>query len=665
MKTVKFPFFLFFVFCLQSLHAQTPGGISTASTLWLKGNYSPSPVKMTFSSGNVVSGWRDEKSTYNLTQATVSKQPLWYDGSSAGSSSDSLNYNPHVKFKYSSTVSNAALLANSNTSTDLLGTAGTVILVLNDDNAFRTALTYYSNTLYRYQIKQTFRSQTSDGIAILSPLANSLSYTSDFSSTPYNSPARNARIVVSRGFGSTLGVRRNASAMGLTNNNVTTFCPGIIAGINLGGNPGVANNEPYDGRFGEVILYSSTLADADIQKIETYLAVKYGITLNHAGLDNTNGYVSSAGTSIYSKGATGTTYWNNIFGLGRDASSGLLQKQSHSYDDSVRIFAGTTLATTNAGNSTAIANDMDFLMMGATTGKLMEAAPTAAEKPSGVTIRMDREWKMINTSFDQVFSIQVKPAAGASSYFTGGGILRLLADDDGDFTNATPINDGTSGVTISYSSLTGIITVTITPSASGGIFPVNGTPKFITIAANNGNLSGNFISFNCNKVNNSVLTTWVTEKEANADYFAVEKSTDLINWQVIDIEKSKAVNGGGAYYQYIDYTPFTPVAYYRIKEVDFNGRIVYSDIVTIKHGQKDIAIQIFPNPATNYMNVSWTGFKKPQQIKISSSYGAVQLVPVTLYDYRAVLDISLLPKGVYTITLISGAEITHTKFCKN
>jgi hypothetical protein len=68
-KTVLF-FSLFFVMlcALYAANAQTPGGITTGSTLWLKGNYSTTPaVKMTFSSGNLVNGWRDEKSTYNLT----------------------------------------------------------------------------------------------------------------------------------------------------------------------------------------------------------------------------------------------------------------------------------------------------------------------------------------------------------------------------------------------------------------------------------------------------------------------------------------------------------------------------------------------------------------------------------------------------------------------
>lgn len=665
MKPIQFlSYLLFILFFPTTIVAQTPGGIATSSTLWLKANYTTSPVKMTFSSSNLISGWMDEKSSYNLVQATTTKQPLYFDGSSSGSSSDSLNYNPNVKFTYSATVANAALLANSNTSTNLLGTAGTIIMVLNDDNAFRTALTYYSNNVYRYQVKQTFRVQTSDGVAILSPIATSPSYRIDYAASAYNSPLRNARIVVSRGFGSTLAVRRNSTAISLVpaNSNVPLYCPGIIAGINLGGNPGVSSNEPFDGRFGEVITYNTTLSDADIQKIETYLAVKYGITLNPAGLNATNGYVSSAGTSVYSSGLTSTIYWNNIIGLGRDANSGLLQKQSHTYDDSIRLYAGATLAATNAANATTITDDGDFLMMGATTGKLMQDAATAAEKPSGVTVRLDREWKLINTGFNQVFRLQIKLDASASSYFTGGGILRLMADDDGDFTNATLISNGVSGVTISYAS--GIISVSITPASSGGIFPINGTPKYITIAAYNAILDASITNLLCTKIENGVLVKWQSSAERLVDHFEIEKSTNLQNWNSIYSETGKGINGAGASYQFVDAASIQTITYYRIKEINTTGKIVYTEIQKITPSKREMILNTFPNPATEIVNITWNGFKRPQQIKVVSVDGRTYEVAVRINDYNATLAIETLPKGMYIIAVSNGTEIMYSKFCK-
>jgi Secretion system C-terminal sorting domain len=662
---ITFFFIALYLIPLVSV-CQNPGGISTNLTLWLKGNYSTGPARMTFSSSNLASGWRNEKSTYTLTQATTTKQPLWYNGSPSSvvtGSSDSLNYNPNVKFNYSATVANASLLANSNTSTDLLGTAGTIIMVLNDDNAFRTAFTYYSDNLYRYQIKQTFRSQTSDGVIIASPLTASYGYTSDFSAATYNSRfANNARIVVSRGFGTTLTVRRNGTSMGLTNNYVLGFTPGIIAGINLGGNPGVTNNEPYNGRFGEVITYNTTLSDATIRSIESYLAVKYGITLNPSGLDATNGYVNSSGTSIYSQGSNGTTYWNTIggvIGLGRDDNSGLTQKQSHTYDDSVRLYISSLVAN-NPANTGTIANNNDFLMMGGTNGKLMEDAATTAEKPSGVSVRLDREWKLINTSFDQSFSMQIKLNGGANNNFTGGGTLQLLADDDGNFSNATIITSGSSGVTISYSS--GIITVTIDPASSGGIFPVNGTPKFITVGALSSTLPDDEINFVCSKTSSSIISQWKPVTELQTERYELEKTFDLINWSTVAVKQVQSFTG--EMYQYTD-VPSRQTVYYRVKVVSKTGAIRFTGVRKISTDQNKISVNVFPNPVTSVLNLTWNGIKKPKYISVVSADGRSFTVPFTIHDSKATVQTDALPKGIYIAAIANDEETVYIKFAKN
>ena len=668
-KTMKPPKFyllaaIVFVFIDPSVYAQNPGGVSSSLTLWLKGNYttgSGPANKLKFGTSPNVEEWRNEKSSYALAQLTTTKQPQWFNGS-AGSivsgSSDSLNYNPNIKFNYSATVANASLLANSNTSTDLLGTAGTVIMVLTDDNAFRTSFTYYSNNVYRYQIKQTFRSQTSDGVAILSPINTTPSYRVDFSASAYNSPITNARIVVSRGFGNTLSVRRNSTTIGTTTSE-TGYCPGIIAGINLGGNPGVASNEPYNGRFGEVITYNSSLTDANTRLIESYLAVKYGITLNPNGLDATNGYVNSSGTSIYSQGSTGTTYWNNIIGLGRDDNSGLTQKQSHTYDDSVRLYISSLVAN-NPANSGTITDNNDFLMMGATTGKLMENSPTSAEKPSGITVRLDREWKLINSGFNQSFSMQIKLNGSASGLFTGGGTLRLLADDDGDFTNATKINSGTSGVTLSYSA--GIITVTIVPASSGGIFPINGTPKYITVASTNGTLDDASIQFTCNKNNNLILLEWKSNSETTTDHYEVEKSFDLRSWSSISTVSAK--NTGAASYKVADIASDITV-YYRIKTISKTGEASYTSAQKINGNSITVQLQVYPNPVTSQLKVSWSGFKKPEHIKIFSAEGKAYNSGIVINDFNAVIQTAALPKGVYILSVTGNGETLYTKFFKN
>jgi hypothetical protein len=661
MKPFKFHFLTaaLVILCTNySVYAQNPGGVTNNLQFWIKADYSGS--NMTFQSGKVREWTNEKNSSYKLTAPTTNQRPVRHDGSSGNS--DSLNYQPQVYFLGNTPMvaaGTANVLRNSDTVTYdyFLGTGGTTFTVTNMDSASKNAVTYMGTNNYRYQVKPNFRVQTSDGINIASPLNTSLGYTSDFTST-YNSPRNNARVTTSYGFSSTLSSRRNGTAYTVTNSNIAPYCPGISEGLEVGGN--TTNNEHFHkGRIAEVIFYNTSLHIDSIRRIETYLAVKYGITLNPNGLNSTNGYVSSSGTSVYSQGLTGTTYWNNIIGLGRDASSGLLQKQSHSYDDSIRLYI-STLATTNAGNGGTITDNGDFLMMGATTGKLMEAAATASEKPSGITVRLDREWKLINTGFNQSFSMQIKLNGSASGLFTGGGTLRLLADDDGNFTNATKINSGTSGVTLSYSA--GIITVTIVPASSGGIFPINGTPKYITVASTNGTLDDGSIQLSCTKNNNLVLLEWKSNSETATDHYEVEKSFDLRSWS--SISNISAKNTGNAAYKVSDAASNTTV-YYRIKIISKTGEASYTSAQKINSNEITVHLQVYPNPVTSQLKVSWNGFKKPEQIKIFSVEGKAYNTVNIISEYNAVIQTGVLPKGVYILSVTGNGETLYTKFFKN
>jgi hypothetical protein len=641
--------FSFLLVVSPVITAQNPGGISASLQFWIKGDYSGS--KMTFAGGKV-SEWINEKSTFKITQGTATKRPIRYDGSSTGLSVDSLNYSAHVTFK-AITLDH---LTNAAVTPDLLGTAGTTFTVSNQDAGSKSAVTYLSNNLFRYQIKPNFRVQTSNGIAIASPLSNALGYTSDFSSL-YNSPKSNARITTSRGFALSLTSRRNATPYGLKDTNKVGFCPGIGAGTFVGANP--TNTEYFDGKIAEVIFYNTVLSDADVQKIESYLAVKYGITLNPAGLDATSGYVNSAGTTIYSKGLTGTTYWNNIIGLARDNNSGLLQKQSHQYDDSVRLYS-STLAAANAANTASLVNNT-FMMMGSNTGKLCENSTTAAEVPAPLTIRIDREWKLINTGYNMPYSIEFKLAGCIDAALWDVGTKVLLVDDDGNFTNATKVLSGVSGVTIAYNNVTRVFTATIDPALSGGLFPTNGTPKYITPAYNGfAILPLQVLNFTATSTSNGTKLNWSASTETSVDYFEVEKSYDNGSWKNI-ATVYKNLNGNVSYH-------FTDAAnnnagntYYRIRLISSTGAATYSPVKSVSIAA---VINIFPNPATEKITVTWAKNNIPDKIKIFSYSGTLVNVPCVINSNTANINIAGLSTGIYILAFTSNNITIYSKLVK-
>ncbi|MCL2040429.1 MAG: hypothetical protein FWG84_00115 [Bacteroidales bacterium] len=118
----------------------------------------------------------------------------------------------------------------------------------------------------------------------------------------------------------------------------------------------------YRGMLQEVILIKRTdnqHVDAiDMQKIHSYLAVKYGIMLQ-----NNDDYINTAGNIVWSRSAN-TGYNNNIFGIARDETTGLYQRQAINSDDSVLIvFRGNQLYTLNSQNPETL-NNMTYLLLG-------------------------------------------------------------------------------------------------------------------------------------------------------------------------------------------------------------------------------------------------------------------------------------------------------------
>jgi hypothetical protein len=86
-----------------------------------------------------------------------------------------------------------------------------------------------------------------------------------------------------------------------------------------------SGGEDTDANIGELIFYNATPSAADLNRIESYLAIKYGIT--RGGNTNTGAaynYLSSASTTIWNK-TTNSGFNNDIAGIGRDDASALFR----------------------------------------------------------------------------------------------------------------------------------------------------------------------------------------------------------------------------------------------------------------------------------------------------------------------------------------------------
>jgi len=156
-------------------------------------------------------------------------------------------------------------------------------------------------------------------------------------------------------------------------------------------------SERFQGGISEVFAYSvdhqNSLGD-EKQRINSYLALKYGITLSNDGGTGVPNYLSSNSVVVWDATAN-AGYNNNIAGIARDENSALNQKQSKSINAGQQVIIGTTgLAATNALNSVSL-NDGQFLVWG--DNGLGKVPSVTFSGISGVNYRFQAVWKVQNT----------------------------------------------------------------------------------------------------------------------------------------------------------------------------------------------------------------------------------------------------------------------------
>ena len=138
----------------------------------------------------------------------------------------------------------------------------------------------------------------------------------------------------------------------------------------------------------------------DELQIQTYLAIKYGITLTNdndadasagetvSGSITEGDYVNSDGSTVIWDYSAYSSYHYDIAGLGRDDNQGLHQKQSKSVNsDAIVTMSTEAIGTTNAGISTTL-TDGTYLLWGNNNA----STSAHSDLPSGYTGRLQKEW---------------------------------------------------------------------------------------------------------------------------------------------------------------------------------------------------------------------------------------------------------------------------------
>lgn len=191
---------------------------------------------------------------------------------------------------------------------------------------------------------------------------------------------------------------------------------------------------------------------------------------------------------------------------------------------------------------------------------------------------------------------------------------------------------------------------------------VAGNASAFTITKTNTSLFGEFaigadsavnplpvelISFSASKQpDHSVLLSWETANEINNDYFELERSDDANHFN--KIAKVFGVGNSNSFsaYEHIDRESAMilkndkPI-YYRLKQVDVDGKYAYSNIVNVSSYTVRGDISVFPNPANSTVYIK----DLTQEATLHDILGnKIMNIPA-----NGIIDITELPTGIYII----------------
>lgn len=114
-------------------------------------------------------------------------------------------------------------------------------------------------------------------------------------------------------------------------------------------------------------------------------------------------------------------------------------------------------------------------------------------------------------------------------------------------------------------------------------------------------------NFNAVQRSSKVTLTWETLFELNNDGFEIERRIGSGSYQKIAFVDSKAPGGNGDAFSYSfeDATNLPKgVTYYRLRQVDLDGRATYSEIKAVRTGNGTIILSVYPNPSRGTTNVA-------------------------------------------------------------
>lgn len=153
------------------------------------------------------------------------------------------------------------------------------------------------------------------------------------------------------------------------------------------------------------------------------------------------------------------------------------------------------------------------------------------------------------------------------------------------------------------------------------------------------------------------LLEWETENEQNNTGFQVEHSVEGLNWKEIGFVPTAAPSGNSVSALKYQFTHESSIPgtknYYRLRQIDLDGKFSYSNIRTVNIPGSRKNIIVYPNPVNNVATIY--GVKEGDLISLYNTNGKL-IDSKTANNSQVRFDVGNYSAGVYTIQVRRQSE---------
>lgn len=185
----------------------------------------------------------------------------------------------------------------------------------------------------------------------------------------------------------------------------------------------------------------------------------------------------------------------------------------------------------------------------------------------------------------------------------------------------------------------------------------------------NGGLPVNFSSFTAEEHGGKVRLEWTTETEQNSSHFIIERQANGGVYEAIGEHPAAGNSTDPINYSWVDETPPSGTIYYRLKEVDLDGKFQYTSIETVELGTIAFQDAIYYNQDYGALNYEITFGKNDLtselNIELIDQMGHVHLSDnLEVRDSRinGSLQTGKLPRGIYFVRFSTAHHSVTRKF---